>query len=137
MRSKFLFVSVMCLAVSLFLLTSCSEEPAPPEARAGTWKAEVDFGEFNFMVDETGTKILSIHYKFDKGGLVVESTMDGGENPWSIDEEGKFSFFVLTLVDGITLEGQFNVSQTNATGICEVPDAGSQNWVATKTEIAD
>ena len=60
-----------------------------------------------------------------------------GEDPWSIDEDGKFSFLVLKLLDGITLEGQFNVSQTNATGICEVPDVGSQNWVATKTEIAD
>jgi len=96
------------------LLAGCS---GSPEKRAGRWEATSEFGDFTFVIDETGTMITHMEHDLKcKVGTMTDSfDMSGG--PGSDLEDGKIS--LKRSMAGIPLvewEGKFNASGTKASG---------------------
>jgi hypothetical protein len=111
--NKFAKGSVIALLIVL-LLAGCS---GSPEKRAGRWEATSEFGDFAFVIDETGTMITHMEHDLKcKTGTMADSfSMSGG--PGSDLTDGKIS--LKRSMAGIPLvewEGKFNASGTKASG---------------------
>jgi hypothetical protein len=125
--------SVVALLI-LLLLAGCS---GSPEKRAGRWEATSEFGDFTFVIDETGTMITHMEHDLEcKTGTMTDSfTMSGG--PGSDLTDGKIS--LKRSMAGIPLiewEGTFNASGSRASGTVWL--FGRENceskWQATKVD---
>ena len=122
------------LALIALLLSGCGPS-APPETRAGEWKATTDFGEFTFTVDPSGTTITSIEYSFQScsdaiisGSITFSGTIDLGEG-LSIEND-KFTLEVGG-VASMEFDGKFNRDGTRASGSWTA-GACSGKWASTR-----
>ena len=131
---KTLVQGLVLVLFAVSLLTGCS---GAPEKRAGRWEATSEFGDFAFVVDETGTKIIHMEHDLAcKSGTMTDSfNMSGG--PGSDLKDGKIS--LKRSLAGIPLvewEGRFNRSGTKASGTLWM--FGRENceckWTATKVD---
>jgi hypothetical protein len=124
---------VIGLILVAWFLSGCAS--APPEARAGEWKASADFGEFTFFVDPSGTAINKIEFSYQScskaiiSGAITNSgsleSKDGGSIANIID--GKFE--VQLLRD--SFKGKFNNANTRASGTWEA-GACSGSWTSSR-----
>ncbi|MFZ2096526.1 MAG: hypothetical protein WAV05_07790 [Anaerolineales bacterium] len=124
---------VMGLVLVAWFLSGCAS--APPEVRAGEWKASADFGEFTFFVDPSGTAISKIEYSYQScskaiisGAVTIEGSLeskDGG--PIASIVDGKFE--VQTSQD--SFKGKFNNTNTRASGTWEA-GACSGSWTSSR-----
>ena len=122
------------LALIALLLSGCGPS-APPETRAGEWKATTDFGEFTFTVDPSGTTITSIEYSFQScsdaiisGSVTFSGTIDLGEG--LPIENGKFTLEVGG-VASMEFDGKFSRDGTRASGSWTA-GACSGKWASTR-----
>jgi hypothetical protein len=122
------------LALIALLLSGCGPS-APPETRAGEWKATTDFGEFTFTVDPSGTTITSIEYSFQScsdaiisGSVTFSGTIDLGEG--LPIENGKFTLEVGG-VTSMEFDGKFSRDGTRASGSWTA-GACSGKWASTR-----
>jgi hypothetical protein len=122
------------LALIALLLSGCGPS-APPETRAGEWKATTDFGEFTFTVDPSGTTITSIEYSFQScsdaiisGSVTFSGTIDLGEG--LPIENGKFTLEVGG-VTSMEFDGKFSRDGTRASGSWTA-GACSGKWTSTR-----
>ena len=122
------------LALIVLLLSGCGPS-APPETRAGEWKATTDFGEFTFTVDPSGTTITSIEYSFQScsdaiisGSITFSGTIDLGEG--LPIENGKFTLEVGG-VASMEFDGKFSRDGTRASGSWTA-GACSGKWTSTR-----
>ena len=122
------------LALIALLLSGCGPS-APPETRAGEWKATTDFGEFTFTVDPSGTTITSIEYSFQScsdaiisGSVTFSGTIDLGEG-LSIEND-KFTLEVGG-VASMEFDGKFSRDGTRASGSWTA-GACSGKWASTR-----
>jgi hypothetical protein len=125
--------SVLALLI-VSLLAGCS---GSPEKRAGRWEATSEFGDFAFVIDETGTMITHMEHDLEcKVGTMTDSfDMSGG--PGSDLKDGKIS--LKRSMAGIPLvewEGKFSSAGTKASGTLWM--FGRENceskWQATKVD---
>ena len=125
--------SVIALLIVL-LLAGCS---GSPENRAGRWEATSEFGDFAFVIDETGTMMTHMEHDLEcKTGTMTDSfDMRGG--PGSDLTDGKIS--LKRSMAGIPLvewDGKFNSAGTKASGMLWL--FGRENceskWQATKVD---
>ena len=133
MKKLALTGSVLVL-LTISLLAGCS---GSPEKRAGRWEATSEFGDFTFVVDETGTMITHMEHDLEcKTGTMTDSFgMSGGHGSDLTD--GKIS--LKRSMAGIPLvewEGTFNSAGTKASGTVWL--FGRENceskWQATKVD---
>ena len=122
------------LALIALLLSGCGPS-APPETRAGEWKATTDFGEFTFTVDPSGTTITSIEYSFQScsdaiisGSITFSGTLDLEEG--LPIENGKFTLEVGG-VASMEFDGKFSRDGTRASGSWTA-GACSGKWTSTR-----
>ena len=128
------------LALIALLLSGCGPS-APPETRAGDWKATTDFGEFTFTVDPGGTTITSIEYSFQScsSAIITGSVTFSGtinlevgahrDAPLPI-ENGKFTLEVGG-VTSMEFHGKFSRDGTRASGSWTA-GACSGKWTSTR-----
>ena len=122
------------LALIALLLSGCGPS-APPETRAGEWKATTDFGEFTFTVDPGGTTITSIEYSFQScsSAIIAGSVTFSGtlnlEDGLPI-ENGKFTLEVGG-VTSMEFQGKFSRDGTRASGSWTA-GACSGKWTSTR-----
>ena len=134
--NKRLLPRMASLVLIALLLFGCAS--APPETRAGEWKASADFGEFTFVVDPSGTAITKIEYSFQScsaaiisGSATFSGTLarqDG--SPIASIENGRFTLDV-TGIPEMSFQGKFNRTGTRASGSWTA-GACSGKWVATR-----
>jgi hypothetical protein len=122
------------LALIALLLSGCGPS-APPETRAGEWKATTDFGEFTFTVDPSGTTITSIEYSFQScsdaiisGSVTFSGTIDLKEG--LPIENGKFTLEVGG-ISSMEFDGKFSRDGTRASGSWTA-GACSGKWTSTR-----
>lgn len=133
MNNKKTLVWFVIFTFFVMLLNSCGSS-APPETRAGTWKAKSDRGEFTFMVNSSGTGINGFALKYEMtpecNSAMLSGKMTLTENiSFSQDlpiEGNKFSF------EGTPkIEGKFSRDGTSASGTWDIGTCVSK-WEATK-----
>ena len=133
MNNKKTLVWFVIFTFFVMLLSSCGSS-APPETRAGTWKAKSDHGEFTFMVNSSGTGISGIAVDYELTPECSSAMLSGSvrflENfsfsPYWPIEGNKFSF------EGPPkIEGKFSRDGTSASGTWETGSCVSK-WEATK-----
>jgi hypothetical protein len=122
------------MALIALLLSGCGPS-APPETRAGEWKATTDFGEFTFTVDPSGTTITSIEYSFQScsdaiisGSVTFSGTIDLKEG--LPIENGKFTLEVGG-ISSMEFDGKFSRDGTRASGSWTA-GACSGKWTSTR-----
>jgi len=128
-----LFVLACLLSITL-LLSTCNFSP---ENRAGKWQATSEFGDFSFVIDETGSMITHIEYDLtcEEGGLSSSLDMSGG--PGSDLEDGKINLKILMLgsIPMVEWEGKFNSSGTKASGTLWMIQGNCETkWSAEKVD---
>jgi hypothetical protein len=131
--NKFVKRSTIALLIVL-LWVGCS---GSPEKRAGRWEATSEFGDFAFVVDETGTMITHMEHDLECSVGTMTDSFDMSGGPGSDLTDGKIS--LKRSMAGIPLvewEGEFNASGTRASGTVWL--FGRENcesrWQATKVD---
>ena len=126
-----LLVSLTLIAL---LVAGCGPS-APPETRAGKWKATTDFGEFTLTVDPSGTTITSIEYSYQScsdaiisGSVTFSGTIDLDEG--LPIENDKFTMEIGGIAS-MEFEGKFSRDGTRASGSWKA-GACSGKWTATQ-----
>ena len=116
------------------LLAGCG---GSPEKRAGRWEATSEFGDFAFVVDETGTMITHMEHDLECKTGTMNDSFDMRGGPGSDLTDGKIS--LKRSMAGIPLvewEGKFNANATKASGTLWM--FGRENceskWQATKVD---
>lgn len=114
-HNKLFTVQSLIFVLSVILiLSACS---GSPEKRAGKWQATSEFGDFMFVIDETGSTITHIEYDLEceNGSMTNSHDMSGG--PGSDLKDGKIGLkFSMMGIPMVEWEGKFNVGGTKASG---------------------
>jgi Tol biopolymer transport system component len=119
--------------VLIFLVSSCGET-ATPDTWAGEWKATSEFGEFRFLVNDSGAIVYHVDYRFRSCSEAIlrgEVEIAGWINPregFSIDNR-EFSFSTQT--PEMEIEGRFTTDGQLARGHW-IAGACEGNWEARK-----
>lgn len=122
------------LVLIVLLLSGCGPS-APPETRAGEWKATTDFGEFTFTVDPSGTTITSIEYSFQSCSAAIISGSVRFSGTINLEEGLPIENDKFTLeMGGVTsmeFQGKFSRDGTRASGSWTA-GACSGKWASTR-----
>jgi hypothetical protein len=135
MKSKNLTRFLAGLLMIIFFTCACGPS-APPETRAGNWKAAASFGEFTFTVAPDGTGITDIawNYKSCSSAIVsgsVTISQEANFNPALVIEGNKFTLKADQV--GIGIQGTFSRDGTQASGSWKAGEC-SGGWKATKSQ---
>ncbi len=125
---KILFLTMSSLLI-VFPLIGCGPS-APPETRAGEWKASTDFGEFTLFVDPSGTTITSIEFSQSCSSKVTFSGTINLDEGLPI-ENNKFTL-ELESAPSMKFQGTFSKDGTSASGSWKAGDC-SDNWKVTRS----
>jgi hypothetical protein len=130
-KSLELLVGLVLIAL---LLSACGPS-APPETRAGEWKATADFGEFTFTVDPSGTGITKIVLDYEScssaivsGGVFISQAV--GLEPTLPIEDSTFTLEMEAV--SVEIQGKFSRDGSRASGSWTAGEC-SGRWEATKS----
>lgn len=133
MKGKRILIYLFVLVI-IFLLPSCAES-APPDTWAGEWTAVSEFGEFTFIVNDTGTTIYHLNYQFHScSEAIIQGDIEVAG--WFNPEDGapiknrKISLET-TQPTSMEIEGRFSKDGLQADGYW-IAGACEGDWSGTK-----